>query len=76
MDLSLILVIATGSTSLIVAILSHLRTSNCCKGFCRCETRTPRQSMLQTPRQSIVPQTPRQSIVPQNKPSVTDPLIP
>lgn len=47
MDAITIVAIITGITGLTVAVLTHLRHSECCAGFCKIDTRSPPQSPVE-----------------------------
>jgi hypothetical protein len=55
MDALTIVAVISGITGLGVAVLTHLRHSECCSGCCKIDTRTPPT----TPNGTYVPPTPK-----------------
>lgn len=51
MDALTIVAVISGITGLGVAVLSHLRHSECCSGCCKIDTRTPPTSPTQPSQQ-------------------------
>lgn len=50
MDAVVIIAVISGLSALVVSIGTHFKHSQCCKGFCECDTRSPRDIVEQQPK--------------------------